>query len=197
MMDLSTVTTVVVLTALLLTWYALLEYVERRRRRKDAVPAETPAATGGREAGRERGRGAALYVHRYWRSNGKPAPRARPSPTPVGQSLMYRGTPWRYGFAATSVLLAYGLVTLGSLLFAFPPLIFFAAAVAVTVTLAGPAPGLFALILATLLSDFFFIRPTFVFSLDRQVFKLSLLYLFGALLSAFISKRLSSTSAAS
>jgi K+-sensing histidine kinase KdpD len=103
----------------------------------------------------------------------------------------------RYGLAVITVLIAHSLVALGNLLVSSPPLILFAAAVAVTFTLAGRAAGLFALLLATLLSDFFFVRPTFVFSLDRQVFRLSLLYLLGALLSAFISRRLTSTSAAS
>lgn len=181
-MDFRTVTTVVVLLALLLAWYALLEYVERRRRRK---------------AGREWVRYAAPDIHRYWRSNGKPVPRGRPSPAPARQSLLFRGARRRYGFAVTSVLIAYGLVTLGNHLFSFPPLIIFAAAVAAALTLAGLGPGLLALALATLLSDFFFVRPAFVFSLDWQVFRLSLLYLFGALLSAFISRRLSSRSAAS
>ena len=109
---------------------------------------------------------------------------------------MFRGLAARYGLAIITVLLAHLLVTLGSLLSLFPPLIFFAAAVAATLTLGGRAPGLLALVLATLLSDFFFIKPAFVFSLDWQVLRLSLLYLLGGLLSVFISKRLSSTSAA-
>lgn len=96
-----------------------------------------------------------------------------------------------YGLAALSVLLAYLFVALGNLLFTFPPLIFFGAAVALTFTIGGRAPGLFALVLATLLSDFFFVKPTFVFSLDRQVFRLSVFYLLGGLLSVYISKRLS------
>jgi K+-sensing histidine kinase KdpD len=83
-------------------------------------------------------------------------------------------------------------VILGNLLFSFPPLIFFGAAVAFTFTLVGRAPGLFACVLATLLSDFFFVKPTFVFSLDWQVFRLSVFYLVGGLLSVFISKRLTS-----
>jgi K+-sensing histidine kinase KdpD len=98
----------------------------------------------------------------------------------------------RYGLALTSVLLAYLFVTLGNLLFSFPPLIFFGAAVAFTFTVGGRAPGLFAFVLATLLSDFFFVKPTFVFSLDWRVFRLSVFYLLGGLLSVFISKRLTS-----
>lgn len=85
---------------------------------------------------------------------------------------MLQGPRARYGFAVIGVLLAHLLVALGNLLFSFPPLIFFAAAVAVTLTLAGLTPGLCALTLATLLSDFFFVRPAFAFSLDWRVFRL-------------------------
>jgi ABC-type thiamin/hydroxymethylpyrimidine transport system permease subunit len=42
-----------------------------------------------------------------------------------------------------------------------------------------------------------FVRPRFVFSLDWQVFRLSLSYLLAGLLSAFISKLLSTRAAAS
>jgi K+-sensing histidine kinase KdpD len=94
-------------------------------------------------------------------------------------------------------LLAGVFVAVGDLLLQFPPLIFFAAAVAVALTLAGAAPGLFALVLATLLSDFFFVRPRFAFSLDWQVFRLSLIYLLAGLLSALISKLLSPRAAVS
>ena len=91
-----------------------------------------------------------------------------------------------------SVLLAYLFVTLGNLLFSLPPLIFFGAAVAFAFTFGGRVSGLFAFVLATLLSDFFFVKPTLVFSLDWQVFRLSVFYLLGGLLSVFISKRLTS-----
>lgn len=64
-------------------------------------------------------------------------------------------------------------------------------------TLAGPGPGLFALLPATLLSDFFFVEPTLVLSLDRQVFGLSLVYLPGGLLSLFISRRPSARTSSS
>ena len=109
---------------------------------------------------------------------------------------MSRGWATRYGFAVVSVLLAGVFVAVGDLILTFPPLILFAAAVAVTLTLAGAAPGVFALVLAALLS-FFFVRPSFVFSLDRQVFGLSLSYLLAGLLSALISKLLSSRAVAS
>jgi hypothetical protein len=195
-MDFITVITAAVLFSILLAWYALLEYLERRRR-KDVKPPKPLPQIGGRGAARERGHEAGCLVTRqFWRSNGKPLPRGRPSPALRDRHIVFQGLTARYGFAVISVLLAHLLVTLGNLLFSFPPLIFFAAAVAVTLTLAGRAPGLFALILATLLSDFFFVQPTFVFSLDWQVFRLSLIYLFGGLLSVFISKRLSSMSAA-
>jgi hypothetical protein len=95
-----------------------------------------------------------------------------------------------YGLAVMSVLLAYLCVTLGNLVFSFPPLTFFVAAVAFTFTVRGRAPGLCAFVLATLLSDFFFVKPMLVFSLDWQVFRLSVFYLLGGRLSVFISQRL-------
>ena len=85
-----------------------------------------------------------------------------------------------------------GAVALGGRLLSFPPFIFFAAALAAALTLCGRGPGLFALLAATLLSDFFFVEPAFVFSTERQVFRLSLVYLLGGVLSVFISRRLSS-----
>lgn len=145
---------------------------------------------------RKMGAGGFMTQH-HRRSNGKPPPWARSSRAPGGENLGFRGRAPRYGFAVVSVLLAGVFVAAGDLLFAFPPLIFFAAAVAVTLTLAGAAPGLFALVLATLLSDFFFVRPRFVLSLDWQVFGLSLSYLLAGLFSALISKLLSSRAAAS
>lgn len=102
----------------------------------------------------------------------------------------FRGPTQRYAFAAISVLLAYEIATIGNLLFPAPPLIFFGVAVAATFTFAGRAAGVFGLILATLTSDFFFVKPTLVFSLGWQTFGLSLLYLLGGLLSVFISKLL-------
>jgi len=113
-------------------------------------------------------------------------------PTGSDQRLVFQEMFQGYGLAVMSVLLAYLFVTLGKFLFSFPPLIFFGAAVAFTFTFSGRASGLFAFVLATLLSDFFFVKPTLVFSLDWQVFRLSAFYLLGGLLSVFISKRLTS-----
>lgn len=195
-MDKTTIMIAVAMLAVLTAWYALLEYEERRR--KDVKRSKHIPEKGGREASRERKLGAGAYMtQQRWRSNGKPLPGARPSRAPRGENLVFRGWAPRYGFAVASVLLAGVFVAVGNLLFSFPPLIFFAAAVAVTLTLAGTAPGLSALVLATLLSDFFFVRPRFVFSLDWQVFRLSLSYLLAGLLSALISKLLSSRPAVS
>lgn len=195
-MDKTTIMTAIAMLAVLTAWYALLEYEERRR--KDVERPKHLPETGGREASRERKPGAGDYMtQQRWRSNGRPLPGARPPRAPGGRSLVFRGRASRYGFAVASVFLAGVFVAVGNLLFSFPPLIFFAAAVAATLTLAGAAPGLSALVLATLLSDFFFVRPRFVFSLDWQVFRLSLGYLLAGLLSALISKLLSSRAAVS
>lgn len=191
-MDFINISTAVVLLAILLAWYALLEYEERRQRKDSERPQHLPER-GGRQVSRERSQDAGDDVaQQLWRSNGRRPPELLSSPPRGAQRPMFQGMFHRYGLAVASVLLAYLFVTLGNLLFSFPPLIFFGAAVALTFTFGGRAPGLFAFVLATLLSDFFFVKPTFVFSLDWQVFRLSVFYLLGALLSVFISKRLTS-----
>ncbi|HEY9402082.1 MAG TPA: DUF4118 domain-containing protein [Pyrinomonadaceae bacterium] len=191
-MDFVAISTAVVLLAILLAWYALLEY-EERRQRKDSARLKRMSEKGGRQVSRGRSQDAAGDVaQKSWRSNGRRPPRETLSPTRHARRPTFQGIIPRYGLAVASVLLAYLFVTLGNLLFSFPPLIFFGAAVAFSFTLGGRAPGFFALVLATLLSDFFFVKPTFLFTLDWQVFKLSVFYLVGGLLSVFISKRLTS-----
>ena len=191
-MDFITISTAGVLLAILMAWYALLEY-EERRQRKDSERPKHLLKRGGRKVSDERRQDTGGDVaQQFWRSNGRRPPAGMSSPTGSGRHLVFQGMLQGYGLAVTSVLLAYLFVTVGNLLFSFPPLIFFGAAVAVTFTFGGRAPGLLALVLATLLSDFFFVKPTFLFSLDRQVFRLSVFYLLGGLLSVFISKRLTS-----
>jgi K+-sensing histidine kinase KdpD len=191
-MDFVTVSTAVVLLAILAAWYALLEY-EERRQRKDLERPQRKSELGGRKTSRERRQDARGDVARQLsRSNGRRPLTGMSSPTGSGKRLVFQGTLHRYGLAVVSVLLAYLFVTLGNLLFSFPPFIFFGAAVAFTFTVGGRAPGLFAFVLATLLSDFFFVKPTFVFSLDWRVCRLAVFYLLGGLLSVFISKRLTS-----
>ena len=191
-MDFITISIAVVLFAILLAWYALLEYEERRQRRDLERPQRKPE-TGGRKTSRARRQDAGGdAAQQLWRSNGRRPLAGTSSPTGSDKRLVFQGMLRRYGLALTSVLLAYLFVTLGNLLFSFPPFIFFGAAVAFTFTVGGRAPGLFAFVLATLLSDFFFVKPTFVFSLDWRVFRLSVFYLLGGLLSVFISKRLTS-----
>ena len=191
-MDFNTISTAVVLLAILLAWYALLEYEERRQRKDSERPRHLPEIERSPES-RARRRGAGgNAAQQLWRANGRRPLTGMASHTRGAQRPMFQGTILRCGLALTSVLLAYLFVILGDLLFSFPPLIFFGAAVAFTFTLGGRAPGLFAFVLATLLSDFFFVKPTFIFSLDWQVFRLSVFYLLGGLLSVFISKRLTS-----
>jgi hypothetical protein len=186
-MDLATISTAVALLAILLAWYALLEYEDRRWKgvgRTKRGPAED-----GRGAGN--GRSRHLWIHgtgQQRRSNGHQPAGRRSLPAQAAHRLPPRGS---YGLAVAGVLTAYPVVTLVDVMFSFPPFIFFAAAVAVAFTLAGRGPGLLALLLATTLSDFFFVEPTFVFSMDWQVFRLSLIYFLGGLLSVFISRRLS------
>jgi hypothetical protein len=191
-MDFIAISTAVVLLAILLAWYALLEY-EERRQRKDSARLKPMPERGVRPASRGRSQDAGNDVaQKLWRSNGRRPQTGTLSPARRARRPGFQGMISGYGLAVASVLLAYLFVTLGHLLFTFPPLIFFGAAVAFTFTVGGRAPGFSALVLATLLSDFFFVKPTFVFSLDWQVFRLSVFYLSGGLLSVFISKRLTS-----
>lgn len=188
-MDFVTVSAAVVLLAILLAWYALLEYEDRRRGENSRVP-KGVSGEDRRGANRALERHARDHVARTGvRQNGHRPPGGASSAALAGRSLVLSGS---YGLAAGGVLVAFALVTLGALLLSFPPLIFLAASVALAFTLAGRGPGLFALVLASLLSDFFFVEPAFVFSMDRQVFRLSLAYMLGGLLSVFISRRLSS-----
>jgi hypothetical protein len=191
-MDFMTISTAIVLLAILLAWYALLEYEERRQRKDPERPKRLSGIDRGKES-RARGRDAGDDVRQQLgRSNGSRPLTGMLLPARGAQHPVFQGTMFRYGLAVVSLSLAYLFVTLGNLLFSFPPLIFFGAAVAFTFTFGGRNPGLLAFALATLLSDFFFVKPTFVFSLDWQVFKLSVFYLAGGLLSVFISKRLTS-----
>jgi K+-sensing histidine kinase KdpD len=191
-MDFIAISTAVVLFTTLLAWYALLEYEERRQRKDSEGPKHLPEMSV-RKANRERSQDqGADMTRQFRRANGSSPPPVMRSPARSGRRLVFQGMMSGYGLAAVSVLLAYLLVTLGKLLFSFPPLVFFGAAVAFTFTFGGRAHGLFALVLATLLSDFFFVKPTFVFSLDWQVFRLSVFYLLAGLLNVFISKRLNS-----
>jgi hypothetical protein len=194
-MDFTSATTAAVLLALLLVWNALLKYLERCRR-KESGPLKPLPRSGGRKAdsgpGKEAG---SLVTRRNWRSNGKPPPEARPPRAPGGRKIVFRGRGSRHGFAVACVLLAYTPGAAGNLFFSVPPLIFFGAAVAATFTIACAAPGLSALVLASLLSDHFFVRPTFFLSLDWQVFRLSLTYQLAGLLSALAPKLLSSRAA--
>lgn len=192
-MDFIAISTAVVLLTILLAWYALLEY-EERRQRKDTARSERMPERGGREVSRVRSLDAGSGVaKKLWQSNGRRTPTVKLSPPRRALPRpVYRGMIYRYGLAVAGTLLAYIFVTLGNLLLTFPPLIFFGAAVAFSFTFGGRAPGFFAFVLATLLSDFFFVKPTFLFSLDWQVFRLSICYLAGGLLSVFISKHLTS-----
>lgn len=186
-MDFVTISTAFALLAILLAWYVLLEYEDGRW--KGAGRTRRVPAVDGRGADGARGRHPSIHgTGQHWRSNGHRPPRRRSHPALAGRRLSSLKL---YGLAAAGVLVAYTLVTLFDVMLSSPPFIFFAAAVAVAFTLAGRGPGLLALLLATTLSDFFFVEPTFVFSLDGQVFRLSLVYLLGGLLSGFISRRLS------
>ena len=192
-MDFTAVSTAVAMLAILLGWYALLEYEDRRGVKGAGRPKRMTGGEG-RDTRRARRRRPGAYVTRqHWQSNGHHPSGQQSSPTHLGRHFSRRES---VGLAAIGVLTAYPMVALCDLLFTFPPFIFFAAAVALAFTLWGRGPGLLALLLATVLSDFFFVGPAFVFSIDWQVFRLSLVYLFTGLLSVFISRLLSARTSA-
>ena len=138
-MDFITISTAVVLLAILLAWYALLEY-EERRQRKDSERPKRLSERGVRQASRGRGQDVGGdAAQKLWRSNGRRPLTGMSSFTRNGERLVFQGMLYRNGLAVMSVLLACLFVTLGNLLFSFPPLIFFGAAVAFTFTF-GDAP---------------------------------------------------------
>ena len=72
-------------------------------------------------------------------------------------------------------------------LFKFPPLIIFAGAVAICFLVLGVRPGLLALLLSALVSDFFFVEPVLTFT--RHSFVLGVYYLGAAVVSRFFTRK--------
>jgi len=105
----------------------------------------------------------------------------------------------RYFVSAIKRLHPYGtvlfiVVAAGLLVFAvesmlnFPPFLAFAAAVAVCFVTLGVRPGLLALILSALASDFFFIEPRWTFT--RYSVQFGMYYLAAAVAFWFFSRKL-------
>lgn len=118
-------------------------------------------------------------ILRFWQANGPPAS----VPKRLGESGRHR---WlvRYASAVALVVCAIALVALVRACFGFPPFLFLAAAMCIDAVGWGMGPGICALILATIASDFFFIEPTLAFSLNRQVWALSIANGCGAIVTA-------------
>ena len=128
-----------------------------------------------------------------WQSNGH-SPRRDPSPTKSRRLTRLRRNPAiRYVSAILIVLFAWAGVLICSALFSTPPFLLFALAIMLTAVLSGFRPGLLALALAILLSDFFFVHPTYELSMNGTVFRISLYYLAGMLLSYYVAKRASAS----
>lgn len=99
---------------------------------------------------------------------------------------------FRYGFAAATVVCAWGVTSLVSLGAPQRPLTltFFVAAVALSAGLGGVGPGIFATILAALTFSFFFLTPLHSVFVSREDLPLMILFLLVALLINVLSERL-------
>jgi len=102
---------------------------------------------------------------------------------------MGSSSPVRYASAIAVVAGATLLVALVRAALGYPPFLLLAGAVCIDAVFLGIGPAICALVLATVASDFFFIEPTFAFSFDREVWTLSILYSFGAIVSRWFSRR--------
>ena len=89
----------------------------------------------------------------------------------------------RYELSALGVALACVLAAAVELTFSHPPLVLLAAAVAVASSAFGLGPGLFALAVATLASDLFFVHPKNEFSFDQRSLGLGFCYTLAGLIS--------------
>jgi two-component system sensor histidine kinase KdpD len=99
------------------------------------------------------------------------------------------GSSWsvRYASAIAVVASATLLVALVRAALGYPPFLLLAGAVCIDAVFLGIGPAICALILATVASDFFFIEPTFAFSLNREVWRLSVLYYFVDIMNIWFS----------
>lgn len=95
----------------------------------------------------------------------------------------------RYELSALGVALACVVAAAGELAFSHPPLILLAAAVAVASSAFGLGPGLFALAVATLAGDLFFVHPKNVFSFDQRSLGLGFYYALAGLTSYLYTER--------
>lgn len=101
----------------------------------------------------------------------------------VNQRLRLFDWPTRYALAFAAVLLTALIVKLLELVIAFPPFLFLAIAVASILCFFGVGAGVFALAVATFVTDFYFVHPYLTLSLNGTVFGLCVNYFVGAVLS--------------
>jgi K+-sensing histidine kinase KdpD len=99
----------------------------------------------------------------------------------------------RYGIALLSVGAATGCTALVAALSPVTPFLLFVLAAGVGATYGGRGPGLVAVALALLASDFFFIPTRYTLTMNWQTLHLGLVYAFGALVSSLLAYRLTVT----
>ena len=121
----------------------------------------------------------------HWsRSNGRP----RTSTVRVEQRILRRAA--NYVMALFGTLLITLLAVVFNAIFGIPPFLFFGLGVCMVAVTAGAGPAVVSLLLATFLSDFLFVQPTFQISLNRRVLQLGVFYLIGATLSYLTDQHL-------
>jgi K+-sensing histidine kinase KdpD len=106
-------------------------------------------------------------------------------------SMRLRERVWwmRYGVAVLSVALAAGVVALVEHTTSVAPFLLFVLAASASAAYGGAGPGLLAVLLACLASDFLFLPPLYVLVLDGRTAYLGGIYLLGGLFSYATSCR--------
>jgi K+-sensing histidine kinase KdpD len=101
-----------------------------------------------------------------------------------------QSTPRRHPYVTAVLVVAVASLSVfvARWLFDFPPMILFAVAVAFCFQVLGIRSGLFALLLAVLTADFFFVEP--LLTLTRHSFILGLYYLTAAAASLFFTRKM-------
>ena len=117
----------------------------------------------------------------------------RPRAFGVGEGVEQRilGRAVNYVMALSGTLLVTLVAVVFNAIFGIPPFLFFGLGVCIVAVTTGAGPAWLGVLLATLLSDFFFVQPTFQVSLNRRVLQLGVFYSIGAMVSYLTAHHLS------